>query len=128
MICLPAFVYLVLCCIQIILDFIYGLYNTAIIKIIVTIILTFILNLLCYMDLGFIAWVIVLVPFIFMSVIVTIILYVVGYDAATGSIDELTKQPIKFQTNFTSPPIPPKLLPAVPIQPPIKNNVYLIPY
>jgi hypothetical protein len=80
------------------------------------------------MDLGFIAWVIVLVPFIFMSVIVTIILYVVGYDAATGSIDELTKQPIKFQTNFTSPPIPPKLLPAVPIQPPIKNNVYLIPY
>ena len=63
-----------------------------------------------------------------MSVIVTIILYVIGYDAATGSIDELTKQPIKFQTNFTSPPIPPKLLPVVPIQPPIKNNVYLISY
>ena len=129
MICLPAFVYLVLCSIQIILDFTYGLYNTAIIKIIVTIILTFILNLLCYMDLGFIAWVIVLVPFIFMSVMVTIILYLMGYDAATGTIDELLEQPIKFQTNFTSPPIPPKLLPVVLIQtPPIKNNVYLISY
>ena len=96
MICLPAFVYLVLCCIQIILDFIYGLYNTAIIKIIVTIILTFILNLLCYMDLGFIAWVIVLVPFIFMSVMVTIILYLMGYDAATGTIDELLEHGFKI--------------------------------
>jgi hypothetical protein len=83
------------------------------------------------MDLGFIAWVIVLVPFIFMSVIVTIILYVMGYDAATGTIVEFTQQPIKFQTNFTSPPIPPKFLPEVVsnTNPRIKNNnVYLIDY
>ena len=77
------------------------------------------------MDLGFIAWVIVLVPFIFMSVMVTIILYLMGYDVATGTIDELLDQPIKFQTNFTSPPIPPKFLPEVV---PNTNPRYMIAY
>jgi hypothetical protein len=138
MICLPAFVYLVLCIIQIVLDFYNGLYNTAFIKIIVTIIITFILNLLCYMDLGFISWIIVLVPFLFMSLIVTIILYGLGYDAATGTsiqpIQQKQQEQYYLQTEYTSPPIPPKFLPEVITSPPNNNspieekNIYLISY
>ena len=134
MICSPALLYLVLCSIQIGLDFINGMYNTAFIKIIITIIITFILNMLCDLDLGFISWIFVLIPFLFMTFIVSIILYSLGYDAATGkSIQINPPSQITFQSNFTSPPIPPKFLPEYHTSPnnrsPIEeNNIYLISY
>jgi len=137
MICLPSLFYLILCSIQIILDFINGLYNTAFIKIVVTIIITFILNLLCELDLGFISWIIVLIPFLFMTLIVSIILYVTGYDIITGkSIQPIQQQPQQpnIKTDFTSPPIPPKFLPEVNVTPtdttpPIEEkNAFLIVY
>ena len=34
-----------------------------------------------------VSWIIVFIPFIFMSVIVTILLYVFGLDAATGTLN-----------------------------------------
>ena len=133
MICTPAFVYLILCSIQILLDFVNGMYNTAFVKIFVTIVITFLLNLLCDLDLGFISWIIVLVPFLFMTLIVSIILYVLGYDAVTGKSIQSTPNttPSYFQTSFTSPPIPPRFLPEVvvndPNSPPIEEkNMYLI--
>ena len=139
MICTPALLYLLLCTIQIILDFINGLYNTAFVKIIVTIIITFFLNMLCEMDLGFISWIIVLIPFLFMTLIVSIILYAIGYDAATGKsiqpIQLQQEQQYYLQTGYTSPPIPPKFLPEVVTtippnnNPPIEEkNIYLISY
>jgi hypothetical protein len=136
MICAPALLYLVLCSIQIVLDFMNELYNTAFIKIIITIIITFILNMLCELDLGFISWIIVLVPFLFMALIVSIILYVLGYDIATGKSIQPTQEPKQpyIQTGFTSPPIPPKFLPEVIVtqpqstQPVEEKNAYLIVY
>jgi len=113
MICSPALLYLVLCSIQIVLDFMNGMYNTAFIKIIITIIITFILNMLCDLDLGFISWIIVLIPFLFMTLIVSIILYALGYDAATGKNILTPETQTQIQTQFTSPPIPPKFLPEV---------------
>ena len=133
MICPPALLYLVLCSIQIVLDCINGMYNTAFIKMIITIIITFILNMLCDLDLGFISWIFVLIPFLFMTLIVSIILYALGYDAATGkSIQPQDKQsPPYFHTQFTSPPIPPKFLPEVvtdetTLRPIEEKNMYLI--
>jgi hypothetical protein len=51
------------------------------------IIITILLNALCQAGMGIISWVIVFVPFIFMSIIVAILLYVFGLDPATGKLN-----------------------------------------
>jgi len=112
MLCSPAIVYLILCTIQIILDLMYGLYNTAFIKIFVTVIITIVLDLLCYLDLGFISWIFVLIPFLFMTFIVSLILFVFDWDVASGkSIHTTYNNP---QPIMTSPPFPPWMLPNTP--------------
>ena len=142
MLCTPALLYLILCSIQIIIDFIQGLYNTALIKIGVTIVMTIVLNVLCEIDLGIISWIIVLIPFLFMTIIASIILVALGLNNTTGTTTmtqtttQTTTQPI-----FTSPPLPPWLLPSVETQnqeqepddtissisnAPISNGIYLI--
>jgi hypothetical protein len=49
--------------------------------------ITLLLNALCQQGLSIISWFIVFVPFILMSVIVTILLYVFGLDVATGKLN-----------------------------------------
>jgi hypothetical protein len=84
--CAPALIYVAFSLTQIIIDTFKGLYNTAFFKLIVMIIITILLNALCQAGMGLISWVIVFVPFIFMSVIVAILLYVFGLDPATGEL------------------------------------------
>lgn len=84
--CLPALIYVIFSLIQIIIDTAKGLYNTAIVKFIVMMLMTFLLNVLCQSGLSIISWIIVFVPFMFMSVIVGILLYVFGLDPSTGKI------------------------------------------
>jgi hypothetical protein len=85
--CAPALIYLAFSLTQIVIDTFKGLYNTAFFKFIVMIIITILLNALCVSGMGIISWVIVFIPFIFMSVIVTILLYVFGLDPATGKLN-----------------------------------------
>jgi hypothetical protein len=85
--CGPALIYVIFSLTQIIIDTFKGLYNTAFFKIIVMILITFLLNALCEQGLGIISWFIVFIPFIFMTVIVAMLLYVFGLDAATGKIN-----------------------------------------
>jgi hypothetical protein len=85
--CAPALIYVAFSLTQIIIDTFKGLYNTAFFKVIVMIIITILLNALCQSGMGIISWIIVFVPFIFMSIIVTILLYVFGLDAATGKLN-----------------------------------------
>jgi hypothetical protein len=124
MLCSPAIVYLILCSIQIILDVIYGLYNTAFVKIFVTVIITIVLDFLCYLDLGFISWIFVLIPFLFMTFIVSLILFVFGWDVASGkSIHTTYNNP---QPTMTSPPFPPWMLPnTYPKQPNVITTIPL---
>jgi hypothetical protein len=63
------------------------MYNTALMKIMVTILITFLLQILCERGLNIISWIIVFVPFILMSVIVTMLLYLFGLNPKTGSIN-----------------------------------------
>jgi tetrahydromethanopterin S-methyltransferase subunit E len=56
-------------------------------KVIVTVMVTLLLNILCEKGLSVISWVIVFIPFILMTVIVSMLLYVFGLDAATGSLN-----------------------------------------
>lgn len=85
--CAPALIYVAFSLTQIIIDTFKGLYNTAFFKIIVMIIITILLNALCQGGMIIISWIIVFVPFIFMSVIVAILLYVFGLDPSTGKLN-----------------------------------------
>jgi hypothetical protein len=85
--CAPALIYLAFSLTQIIIDMFKGLYNTAFLKFFVMIIITMLLNSLCQTGMGIISWIIVFIPFIFMSVIVTILLYVFGLDPKTGKLN-----------------------------------------
>jgi hypothetical protein len=85
--CAPALIYVAFSLTQIIIDTFKGLYNTAFFKVIVMIIITILLNALCQSGMGIVSWIIVFIPFIFMSVIVAILLYVFGLDAASGQLN-----------------------------------------
>lgn len=91
--CVPAIIYLIFSITQIIIDTFKGLYNTAFVKIIVMFMVTFLLQILCNRGLNIISWIIVFIPFILMTVIVSIILYVFGLKASTGSIDYSCNNP-----------------------------------
>jgi hypothetical protein len=85
--CAPAIIYLIFSIAQILIDTFKGMYNTALMKIIVTILITFLLQILCERGLNIISWIIVFVPFILMSVIVTMLLYLFGLNPKTGTIN-----------------------------------------
>jgi len=85
--CSPAIIYLIFSVTQILIDTMKGLYNTAAVKIIVTIMVTALLQIICERGLGVVSWIIVFIPFILMSVVVTMLLYIFGLDAATGKIN-----------------------------------------
>jgi len=89
--CPPAFIYLVFSITQIIIDTFKGLYNTAFFKFIVMTMITLLLNALCQMGLGIVSWIFVFIPFIFMTVIVAILLYIFGLKDSSGKIDETSK-------------------------------------
>ena len=98
--CAPALIYLAFSLTQIIIDTFKGLYNTAFFKFIVMIIITILLNALCESGMGVVSWVIVFVPFIFMSVIVAILLYVFGLDPATGMLNITCNKPLTNSGNL----------------------------
>ena len=85
--CAPALIYVAFSLTQIIIDTFKGLYNTAFFKFIVMIIITILLNALCQTGMGIVSWIIVFIPFIFMSVIVAILLFVFGLDPKTGTLN-----------------------------------------
>ena len=108
--CPPALIYLFFCSTQIIIDLFKGLFNTAFFKFIIMFIVTFLLNTLCKEGLGIVSWIIVFIPFMFLTVIVSILLYVFGLNAASG-------QPMNLVCNKNlNPP-----------QPPPGNNIYVNP-
>ena len=77
-ICPPASLYLAFSVIQILIDMFRGEMNTAFLKFIVMIIFTIALNMLCASGLGIISWFIVFIPFILMTYITTILVFVFG--------------------------------------------------
>ena len=85
--CPPALLYLGFSLTQIIIDIFKNMYNTAFFKIIITFIFTILLNILCKQGLGLISWFMVFVPFIMMSIITTILLFVFGLSPETGKIN-----------------------------------------
>ena len=99
--CAPALIYIAFSLTQVVIDTFKGLYNTAFFKFIVMIIITLLLNALCQSGMSIVSWIIVFIPFIFMSVIVAILLYVFGLDAATGTLNFKCTQPITTTSEKT---------------------------
>jgi hypothetical protein len=96
--CPPAIIYVIFSATQILIDTFKGLYNTAFMKAIVMVMVTLLLNILCEQGFGVVSWIIVFIPFILMTFIVTVLLYIFGLDAATGKLN--TK--CSTNTNSTS--------------------------
>jgi hypothetical protein len=90
--CSPALIYLIFSLTQVIVDSIKGLYNLALAKFIMMVLFTLVLNILCERGLGVISWIIVFVPFILMSVITGILLFIFGLDPSSGRIITPSRQ------------------------------------
>ena len=82
--CAPVLLYVAFSLTHIIIDTFKHMYNTALLKFIIMILFTFILNLLCQRGLGIISWFIVFIPFITMTVITTLLLIVFGLHPSKG--------------------------------------------
>ena len=93
--CGPTLVYVGFSLTQIIIDTFKQLYNTALLKFLVMIIFAIILNILCEKGLGIISWFIVFVPFIFMTIITSLLLFVFGLDAKKGTYNYSIDYPNK---------------------------------
>ena len=87
--CAPSLIYLFYSFSQIFIDLYKKMYNTAFLKFIIMIIFTFLLNMLCAQGLGVISWILVFIPFMLMSLITAILLYVFGLDPSSGKIASL---------------------------------------
>ena len=100
--CAPAIIYVIFSVTQILIDSINGLFNTALMKTIVMIMVTFLLQILCQSGLNIISWIIVFIPFILMSVIVTLLLYFFGLNSSTGKINYTCKDKEKVINTTTT--------------------------
>jgi len=94
-ICPPASLYLAFSIIQILIDMFRGEMNTAFLKFIVMIIFTIALNMLCASGLGIISWFIVFIPFILMTYITTILVFVFGIPKTSDLRPERKRRPRK---------------------------------
>jgi hypothetical protein len=100
--CPPAIIYLIFSITQILIDLYKGLYNTAFMKIIIASMVTLLLNILCSQGLSVVSWIIVFIPFILMTVMVSLLLYFFGLNASTGTLDYTCKDNTSSSTTTSS--------------------------
>jgi c-di-AMP phosphodiesterase-like protein len=101
--CAPAIIYVIFSTTQILIDTLNGLFNAALMKTVVMLMVTFLLQILCTSGLNIISWIIVFIPFILMSVIVTLLLYFFGLNATTGKLNyrhNYTNYPCKNEIKY----------------------------
>ena len=97
--CSPAILYIGFSLTQIIIDIFKHMYNTALLKFIIMIFFTFILNTLCSKGLSIVSWMVVFIPFILMTIITSMILYILGLSPMTGKLDYNIEYPKKKYAN-----------------------------
>lgn len=85
-VCAPALIYLVFTLTQVIIDIYKKVYNVAITKAIQMVLFTLLLNIMCKRGLTFLSWILVLIPFIFMSFMTGLILYIFNLNDTESSV------------------------------------------
>jgi len=99
--CTPALVYFVFVFTQIVIDLYKHEYEYAVIKFIILIFITLLLNELCKRGFDFIAWVIVLIPYMYMVFMTLLLLFFI-----VSKNKSIKSQPNQQPTS--SPPPPPQ--------------------
>lgn len=102
-ICPPALLYLGFSTIQITIDLFQGEYSTSLLKFVVMIIFTTILNLMCLNGLTKLSWFIVLIPFLLLTYITSVMFYVFGVNPGKNDL-KVRKQNVQ---SVGLPPPPP---------------------
>tara|TARA_Y100000996_G_scaffold408398_1_gene387402 strand:+ start:184 stop:600 length:417 start_codon:yes stop_codon:yes gene_type:complete len=82
--CMPAILYIGFTLIHIVIDIFQKLYNTALLKFILMIIFTTMLDLLCKSGLTLLSWIIVFLPFILLTAITAMLLLSLGLSPEKG--------------------------------------------
>lgn len=83
----PTLVYLMFSVSKIIIDVYNKVYEEALMKMLVTVLISILLNILCERGFETVAWMIVFIPFLLMSIIVGILIYYFGLNTQTGEIN-----------------------------------------
>ena len=96
---MPALIYLVYSFTHVVIDTYRGLYNTAVIELWIGVVFTLLLNALCDQELGIVAWLIISIPFLLMTVIASLLLFMFRLNPATGQAlpqtQTQTNQPVR---------------------------------
>ena len=82
--CTPAILYIGFTLTHIVVDIFHKLYNTAILKFVLMIIFTTMLDLLCKSGLTILSWIIVFMPFILLTTITVLLLFTLGLSPDKG--------------------------------------------
>ena len=82
--CTPAILYIGFTLTHIVVDIFHKLYNTAILKFVLMIIFTTMLDLLCKSGLTILSWIIVFMPFILLTTITVLLLFTLGVSPDKG--------------------------------------------
>jgi hypothetical protein len=85
--CTPALIYLAFSLSHIFIDMFKHMYNSALMKFFIMILFATLLNILCERGLSIISWIIVFIPFIMMTILTTILLFIFGLSPSSGKID-----------------------------------------
>ena len=97
-ICPPALLYLAFSMIQVTIDLFQGDYETSLLKFIIMVIFTAILNILCLNGYTKLVWFIVIIPIILLTYISSVLFYVFGVNPGKSNVRvKSTEQPQQQQ-------------------------------
>ena len=85
--CPPALLYLAFSLTHVIIDTFRGNYSSALTKSVMMVIFTTVLNVMCQNGLSIISWIIVFLPFILMTYITAVLMYVFGLQPSSSHVE-----------------------------------------
>ena len=91
--CAPEIIYILFSLIQIIIDVLKEMYNSATIKMVISIIVVAVLHVLCQYGFLLISWIIVLTPLLFMAFTASVLLYALNLNPDKGTTCDDNQKP-----------------------------------
>ena len=89
--CSPALLYLGFSLTQITIDIFNNQFNKALVKLVIMTFFTLILNILCNRGLSMVSWIVVFLPFILLTYITSILLFIFGLDPEESDYNFIIK-------------------------------------
>ena len=121
-ICSPALLYLAFSMVQIIVDLFQGQYQTSLLKFVIMIIFTAVLNILCINGYTKFVWFIVIIPIILLTYISSVLFYIFGIRPGKNNVN-VQKRKGRGRRNQAVPPQGQSQAPPPPQQQPLPPPV-----